>query len=438
MKKRWLCFATAVTLLLSGCTYTGRNVDSLLHPPMLSDEQKDIIKALKKDNPEENIKLVYPQRGENRSAILLTDLDDEPTEEALVFLQPSATSSNTLIGIRVLDKSAGKWSLVSELQLDGMQIEDVSILDVGTGTPLLAVGLNYTGDGNHLLQVMEFKNKKLNTVFSKNYQVKDYCDLNEDGKDDIFIVENAESEVKTWARAYCYEENEFLNMGEVNVNPEITRYVSITRGNTTKATKALYLDGYKGTELMSTEILSYQNGKLVNLTYDGVIPQKYPVDRAPVVTCWDLTNDGIIEVPGVRPLPGYEEAENREDILYLTDWYHFTDTQYELKNSSYVNTSLNYLLTFPQNWVGKVSARKTSAENEMMFYEYSLEKTPKETVLLYLRVATRSDWISKKIPDGYELIDIEGQIVYLAKVTDTDSSLKMTITQVKEYFSRIA
>ena len=124
--------------------------------------------------------------------------------------------------------------------------------------------------------------------------------------------------------------------------------------------------------------------------------------------------------------------------MYLTDWYHFTDTQYELKNSSYVNTSLNYLLTFPQNWVGKVSARKTSAENEMMFYEYSLEKAPKETALLYLRVATRSDWISKKIPDGYELIDIEGQIVYLAKITDTDSSLKMTITQVKEYFSRIA
>ena len=93
MKKRWLSGILALMLVFSGCTYGGGNVDGLLRPPRLSDEQNDIWLALKKDSQGDSIKLVYPQRGENRSAILLTNLDDEPGDEAVVFFQPATALS---------------------------------------------------------------------------------------------------------------------------------------------------------------------------------------------------------------------------------------------------------------------------------------------------------------------------------------------------------
>ncbi len=437
MKKRYLCFFIALTFLFGGCTFTGRNVDSLLRPPILSDEQNDIWKVLKKSDPENSIKLVYPQKGENRSAILLVNIDNEPGDEAVVFFQTASAVSASPVGIKILDKKDGEWSFVSEMALDGIQIEDVSLLNVGTGIPVMAIGLNYTADGSHMLKVLQFDGKDMHTVFSGNYQVKEYYDMDSDGKDDIFIVENPESEVKVWARAYGYDNNEFIEMGAVTVNPEITHYVTVARGNTAHGKESVFVDGYKGTELMTTEILSYDKEKsvLVNLTYNGETPQKYPVDRAPVVSCRDLTNDGIVEVPGVRPMPGYDETA--DDVLYLTDWYHFTDSGYLKKNSAFVNTTLGYIFTYPENWIGKVSAKNIS-ENETGFYEYNAEEETSGDELLYLRVATRSDWLGKKISSEYQLIDAEGQIVYLAKICDTDSSFGISVSKVKEYFNRIS
>lgn len=438
MKKRWICGILAVILALSGCTYAGGNVDGLLRPPRLSDEQNDIWLALKKDMQGDNIKLVYPQRGENRSAILLTNLDDEPGEEAVAFFQPATSSSAAApIRMKVLDKLDGEWESMYDMVLDGTQIEDVSILNVGTGIPLLAIGLNFVGDGSHLLRVMQFDGKVLNTVFSQNYQAKGIYDLNSDDKDDIFLVETPESEVKTWAKLYSYQSGRFITAGETLVNPEITRYANILKGYMAQGEEAVYLDGYKGSELMTTEILSFdrEQEKLINWTYNGETPQKYPVDRVPLATCYDLSNDSVIEVPGIRPLPGYEE--NSTSPLYLTDWYHFAEGQYERIQSSFVNSTLGYMLTFPENWIGKVSAQKTTQENEILFYEYHLGQDPLSGALLYLKVATRSEWVSEKVSSDYELIDTRGQIVYLAKIPDSDSDLKISIPQVKEYFSRI-
>ncbi len=432
--KRFLCLLIALTFLLGGCTFTGRNVDSLLRPPILSDEQNDIWKVLKKSDPENSIKLVYPQRGENRSAILLANVDDEPGDEAVVFFQTASAVSSAPVGLKILDKKDGEWVFVSETVLDGIQIEDVSLLNVGTGVPIMAVGLNYTSDGTHLIKILQFDGKEMHTVFSGNYQVKEFYDMDSDGNDDIFIVENPESEVKIWARAYRYENNDFKEIGAVTVNPEITHYVTVARGNTAQGKEAVFIDGYKGTELMTTEILTYDKEKsaLVNLTYDGETPQRYPVDRAPVANSMDLTNDGIIEIPGVRPMPGYDETE--EGTLYLTDWYHFTDVGFVKKSSAFVNTALGYIFTYPENWIGRVSAKALS-ENEIVFYEYNAENEVLGNELLHLRVATRSDWLSKKIPSEYQLIDAEGQIVYLAKISGAESSFALSISKVKEYFN---
>ena len=73
---------------LSGCYYygTGAGTDNLLVPPKLTAKQSEIYKALE-EQVGSNINLRYPKTGEYRSAFVIKNIDDEPTNEALVFYQ---------------------------------------------------------------------------------------------------------------------------------------------------------------------------------------------------------------------------------------------------------------------------------------------------------------------------------------------------------------
>lgn len=73
MKKTRLAALVLTGALLTGCGI-GSSVDTLLLPPMLSDEQEAIYTALTA-SAGSNISLVYPRWGAYRSAFVFYDLD---------------------------------------------------------------------------------------------------------------------------------------------------------------------------------------------------------------------------------------------------------------------------------------------------------------------------------------------------------------------------
>lgn len=443
MKKGLAVVLAAAVLCLSSCFYSGSSVDSLLHPPRLNDEQNEIWLALKRALQTDTIKLVYPQKGDNRSAIILQNLDDEPSEEAVVFFQPaSSTTASAPIRMNILDKVDGQWQSMNDIVLEGTQVEDVSILNVGTGVPLLAVGLSYAGEGgSSLLKVIGFDGNLLNTHFSQYYQAKLIGGLTGSGTDDCLLIQSREAEQGLGALAvlFCWEDGTFVAKANAAMNPEVTRYANLFNGYLRNGVQAVYLDGYKSAEVMTTEILSVETAeeglKMQNLTYDSETMVSCGIDRPAGLSCYDISRDGVIEVPGQRIMPGYQDGET--GAFYLTDWYHYTDGGFVRQLSAYVNSSLGYLLEFPEKWVGRVSVQRTTQQSELLFYEYQWGSDPVKNELLYFRVASRRDWEQKRIDSDYELIDTRGQIVYLAKVPKTESPLRISITQVKEYFSQM-
>ena len=84
-----------------------------------------------------------------------------------------------------------------------------------------------------------------------------------------------------------------------------------------------------------------------------------------------------------------------------------------------------------------MSVKMTEQQNELLFYEYQWGSNPVKNELLYFKVATRKDWEDNKLQSDYELIGTRGQIVYLARIPKNDSPLRITITQVKEYFTQM-
>ena len=416
-------------------------IDSLLAPPRLNDEQNEIYSALVRETSAD-IRLLYPQKGSNRSAFLITNLDSEATAEALVFYQSTAvTNVAATIHLNVLDKQEDRWVSVNDISLDGSQVEDVTLMNVGTGAPVVAVGLNYASDGASLLKIFSFNGRTLDEISSESYQTKIVYDIDSDDLDEVILVSTLEDGLSMEAKLFTYDSGRFRKISTAVMDPTITRYANIQSGYLKNGRKAVYLDGYRGSSLMTTEILGYEenawgNGHLVNLTYDGSEPKHYPVERAPGAFTYDTNNDSVMEVPGFTLMPGY--TEEMTSVFYLTDWYNFLDGEFQKLKSSYVNSTQGYLLDFPEEWVGRVSVRKTSRANEMLFYEYQEGENPVKNELLYIQMVRRSDWEAGKF-EGYEIINSSGggQIVYLAKVPEeAPYSLRMSIQSVKEHFHR--
>ena len=113
--------------LLSGCTMFDSSLEGLLHPPKLTETQTAVYNALILSTGDQ-IDLVYPAGGEYRSAFVLYDLDDEKTEEAIVFYREKNLSENGDSGIRMnfLDQKAGVWSSVTDRPVAGTKIESVN------------------------------------------------------------------------------------------------------------------------------------------------------------------------------------------------------------------------------------------------------------------------------------------------------------------------
>ena len=111
--------------LLTGCSF-GATVDSLLVPPSLSQEQEQIYQALQ-NAAGKDIKLQYPKTGDYLSAFILSDLDGDNAEEALVFYEKtgiSAAENNLRINVLV----AAEYSKARSLSGAFDPVADSSVL----------------------------------------------------------------------------------------------------------------------------------------------------------------------------------------------------------------------------------------------------------------------------------------------------------------------
>lgn len=436
--------AAAFSLTLTGCSVPRiiGSVDTLLTPPRLTDDQNDIYDALSAHLSGDSMHLVYPQKGENLSAFIFCNLDADPSDEAVVFYQQTTSSTAAApISMAVLDLVTGSWQVVSETELEGSAVEDVTLLSAD-GAQLLAVGLSYAGEnGSSLLDIFSLQGDGMQRISSKAYQAKALGDLTGEGNDDLLLIytqEDSEGLAEVQAGLFRWDlsagdsADPYLLVGNCKVNPEMTRYqqLSVTAESDGST---LYLDGYRG-NMMITEVLSCTmcggEIQLINRTWSEGTITDYPQRLS--LTSMDADGDGVIEIPGQTMLPGYTEED--AEILYLTQWYHRGGRRFVPQYAAYVNSLLNYQFIFPEDWVDHVSAYRDSSRNEVIFYEWKKGGAPADSALFTLRAVSTSDWRAGKVSSEYQLVASRGQIVFLARAADSGSKYALTIEEIRQQF----
>lgn len=452
MKKRllkWLCVLIAMMLTSCSATNVITSVDALLRPPRLTDDQNDIYAALTSYLSGKEMHLVYPQKGEYLSAFIQQDLDGDGLDEAAVFYQLTASTSSAPINMAIMDRQSGKWMVVSDVQMDGSGVEDFNIMKGGS-KPLIAVGLTYAGEsGNSLMQIFGMYGKELKLIFSRTYLAKTICDLTGDGKEEFLLVyPNEDSEGVQSVQAGLFiaddsQEEAFIQAARCPINPEIVRYQQLSAvlpdWSRTSGNAHIYLDGYRGSSMLTEELMveSGENGyEIKNLTWlqsDETDGESYP--QRVMLNSMDINGDGWYEIPGQQLLPGYTEEST--DVVYLTTWYRHINRRYVPLYSAYVSSLLSYQFIFPTDWIGNVTAYRGPYGNEVTFSVWDEEKPMEDTALMSLRAVSIASWRSGKVSPEYEYLDSRGQIVFLARVIDTESRYSLTMADIRERFKNM-
>ena len=438
MKKIKTAAICLVSVFFSGCSAVNFTVDGLLNAPKLTSEQSEIHQALIQ-SVGSNITLKYPKNGENRSAYVIANIDDEPDNEALVFYEYNSNSADDDgLRVNVLDKNAdGEWYSVKELAGAGTDIDQVIISPMGDVNQIdVLVGYQTLGNDDKTLEIYNYDNGDFKRVGLDTYSVLETLDINSDGFNELITIEKTTNSdtgaVTAKASLLRMQNGEIIKDEGIEMCSNVTSYVSSITGKLDADRRAIFVDGLNAEGLLQTEIIYYRYSSLQNpmqLRSEKLLPL---CTRPSGYLSADMDNDNIVEIPSVSPMIGYENAV-ADEMVYMTSWNVYEDF-YNLKEKykGYYSISDGYFFSFPSRWNNQVTVKKDSDTGELVFYKYENDINSSTQEIMRLAVSSKNE-SDEYIDDGYELIDSKGQLDYFVRLpADKREQLILTIDEVSD------
>lgn len=438
MKKKIVALVVVASFCLFGCSPTQTGTDELMAPPKLSVQQTNIYNALEQSSGK-NIKLKYPKKGEFTSAFLVRNLDNEPTDEAIVFYEaPNAQNATLPLRMSVLDQREGKWVSTYETGVEASEVEKVSFITTDDVVSVI-IGFNQTANSEKLVKQYNYNNGILNevsTVSCNNFEVFDF---DADIVNEIVTI-SAKSGVAEQRRsiATLYEigAKGFVMQSSVSMDPTVTEYINVNGGKLENGKPALYLDGVKSAAIISTEVIVVENGKLSNLVYNRD-PDMSLVDktvRPAGLASLDFAKKGIYYIPQSVVAPGYEIAPKYQAHSF-TEWYSLTYGALQFEQTSYVDYKLGFIFTMPEVWIDRVTIEKSSSESEVLFYRYKNNASDNSEKILSIKAIKKTDYNKSPIQNTHRILKDNGQLMYLYQVFDDSSELGISEGMVRQCFN---
>lgn len=438
-----LLSAGAAALIM--CSMTGcssiQPVEDLMSPPVLTKEQAQIRSALSYVSGENDIKYKYPQNGDYRSSFIFYDIDSDGVEEALVFYQCASKGDATWINI--LDQQENEeWVSVYETpapdttaNIDFVAFEHLMDKDEIN----LVIGWE-DARNNKTVIAYAYQNGRLLPIFERDYNEIAITDLDSNGSTDLVLF--TQQAQTTLVFLACKTENGFETVDSISLSHGIVSFDSIQSGRTLSNGNALFLDStidlyetpFQMTDVISAKQVPGSSPILVNLLDDETHTLSQETLRsAQNLFCRDIDDDGILEIPSVTILPGYDNIFD-EDALFLTT-YNMLGSNFQLipTQSGVINTQNRYMVVFPKRWLNnRVSAAVQSENGEYTFFEYTGELSDTSAPLLRIRVYSAKDYHDKFDSDYFTQIAQKGLFEYYVYGPASTGELAITEQELIE------
>ena len=429
-----------LTGLLSSCSMVPANTEDLLEPPKLSPDQAALAEALERGLGTDDFTLKYPISGENRSAYILCNLDDESSNEAVVFYQLTGTDT---IRMNILDQNdQGEWESVYDMAGAG---DDIYTVDLATISTLdrndLIISWKDRGRTELDIEIYSYEKGTLSNLFSGAGDRLYFMDINEDGYSEMVLLGWASSRdpsIQIVRRAG----SRVIARDETILSSRAIDFTGLTLGKTLDGDTAIYVDELISSSSAATDIVVLDgfNMEVVTATETGDDEEEEAADslydqtvRPSELTCQDYNGDGIIDIPISTLMPGYSSSDEDENI-YRIDYQNLNDGELLPAYSVVSNREMGYIFLMPDNWVDNVTVRRVTETNEWQFVVYNGDLNSSGTVLLTLKVSSHQDYQDKFSTDVYFTLATKGIFEYTASIPTTDHELSITESEVRSRF----
>lgn len=442
MKKKILS-AIAISLVMataSGCSPVGLNSGDLLHPPKTSVDEQKIMELIEKTSGS-NYSLKYPENGNNRSAIIMNDLDADFQNEAVAFYQTSTLSEST-IHMLVMYEDKNGWNLAGDFQTQNSGIDRVEFADItGDGTLEIIVGYKtYTSNTNQL-NIFTYNGDtatQLESIFSYTNLLID--NFTSGTKPEILTITlQSDNASNATLLGYNTDAKIINNISSVAIDPGITNLEYINSGKLDQNTTCAVIDGTFSTDKLCTQVIYYdqESQKLINGLYSEKSTAPNPTIRDAKTYCTDIDKNTTFEIPTLAKMP-CNTTENADLVASNVTWNSFDIEHIALVPlyTMIVNYNSGYYLKIDDNRLNNVTARINPDDNSMSLYGWNGKEVTDK--LLTIKVYSSQDWSTTGKNDGYSLIKEHGAKAYCYKIENTESEQKYTDDQVVKAFSLFA
>ena len=427
-----------LTGLLSSCSMVSANTEDLLEPPQLSPDQAALAEALERGLGTDDFTLKYPISGENRSAYLLCDLDNEPSNEAVVFYQ---LTGNDTIRMNILDQNErGEWESVYDMAGAG---DDIYTVDLASLSSLdrndLIISWKDRGRTELDIEIYSYETGTLSNLFSGSGDRIYFMDINEDGYSEMVLLGWASSRDPS-LQIVRRAGSRVIARDEIILSSRAIDFTGLTLGKTLDGETAIYVDELISSSSAATDIVVLNGFNMDVVTavepseederpdslYDQTI-------RPAELTCQDYNGDGITDIPNSTLMPGYSSSDVDENI-YRINYQNLYDGELLPAYSVVSNQEMGYIFLMPDSWVNKVTVRRITETNEWQFVVYGSDLNSSGTVLLSLKVSSHQDYQDKFSTDVYFPLATKGIFEYTASLPNADHELSITESEVRSRF----
>lgn len=434
MFRKILCIFSIFTVVffLCGCDIFTADTAELLSPPALTGDMYPIAEAIK-ESVSPDYTFEYPSRGDYRSAVVQHDINKDGILEAFAFYSTQDRETATMHINAVVTKD-GKWSSAATQSIVAGGVDRIDFCDLDhDGTDEILVGWEIYGTSELQLAIYSLGENALTQRLLEKYTHYITCDLDDDDRNEIFIIRSSPAESKNTAHLYALTTVGVSQISSCELDSSAKTLNHPTAATLSTGKPAVYIDEIKGVGAV-TEVLFLEKGKLVNPLLEKEAKETVKTLRSATFETYDINEDGLLEIPVQKEVPTVTKSGVSEK-LYLTNWCSFNGEALTNQLTTIINVSDDYYYCIPQKWIGKIAILRDSENSLMEIYRYD----PKEKVsgerLMYFKAVKKSDWDEGvyKNRDVTELVN-NGETSYICYISSAAEKDGIDTDKVKKDF----
>ena len=436
MVKRIIALALIglLTVALCGCEGLGSTDEELLSPPKSGGVYAHISEVLNKSITEKYT-LKYPTSGDYRSAIVLKDINNDGSEEAIAVYTTSADNTVT-VHINLIANINGEYISVGSSKIVGSGVERIEFCDLGgDGKQEIIVGYYVFGNVDKQVAVYEYSGNTLTERGMEKYTEYALCDLDGNGVSGLLVTTLDAAQKTADAKLLQINEKGVTQLGSCILDGNVTSYYKPVISKLPDGRLAVLVDAVKGTGMI-TEVLYYENDALKNSFYDTVQLGTYATYRQSLVASRDIDSDGCVEIPMLTALPSAGNVADTDNVS-VTKWCVLSGDKLLVKRTMLMNYTDGYSIDIPENWKNICVAKKTDSRLRVIYTQDPETGLAKEEILR-IQVIAEKTWDGEDYQkNGFTELTRGSGLVFAYRMGEHTGQGKITPEKLKDLFMLI-